>query len=69
MHIQSFSLCLFTGELNPLMSSKIREFVFVGGFICMWFSPFGSVVRCLISCPFFGAGTFLVLEFSFSDHL
>jgi hypothetical protein len=31
----------------------------------MWFSPFDFVVRCLISCPFFGAGTFLVLEFSF----
>jgi hypothetical protein len=25
-------------------------FVFVGGFLCLWFSPFGSVVRCIIPC-------------------
>ena len=73
LHIQSVSLCLFIGELSPLILRDIKErwllvpdmFVFVGGFMCLWFSPFGFVVRCLISCPFFGAGTFLVLEFSF----
>ena len=31
--------------------------------MCLWFYPFGFVVRCLISCLFFGVGTFLVLEF------
>ena len=38
-------------------------FVFVGGFMCLWLSAFDFVVRCLISCLFFGVGTFLVLEF------
>ena len=33
--------------------------------MCLWFSCFCFEVRCLISCLFFGVGTFLVLEFSF----
>ena len=37
--------------------------------MCLWLSPFGFVVRCLISCPFFGAGIFFVLEFSFQVPL
>ena len=32
--------------------------------MCLWLSAFDFVVRCLIFCPFFGAGIFLVLEFS-----
>jgi hypothetical protein len=63
----------FIGELNPLILRDIRKslmlvprmFGFVGGFMCLWFSPFGFVVRCLIYCHFFGAGTILVLEFFF----
>ena len=39
--------------------------VFIGDFMCLWLSEFYFVVRCLISCPFFGAGIFLLLDFSF----
>jgi hypothetical protein len=35
----------------------------------LWLSAFDFVVRCLICCPFFGAGIILVLEFSFQDPL
>jgi hypothetical protein len=44
-------------------------FVFVGSFMCMWLSAFDFIVRCLIFCPFFAAGIFLVLEFFFRDLL
>ena len=75
--IQSVSLYLFIGELNPLILRDIKErrllfsdmFVFVSDFMCLWLSAFDFVVRYLLSCPFFGAGTFLVLEFSFQDTL
>jgi hypothetical protein len=40
-------------------------FVFLGGFMSLLFSPFGFVSRCLVPCPFFGAGAFLVLEVFF----
>jgi hypothetical protein len=40
-------------------------FVFVDGFMCLWLSAFDFVARCFISCPFFGAGIFPVLELSF----
>jgi hypothetical protein len=43
--------------------------VFLGGFMCFWLSVFDLFVKCLISCPVFGAGIFLVLEFSFQDPL
>ena len=35
----------------------------------LWLPAFDLVLRCLISCPFFGTGIFLVLEFSFQDPL
>jgi hypothetical protein len=69
--IQSVSLCLFIDELSPLIFRDIKDrgllvsdiFDFVGGFMFLWVSPFSFILRCLISCPFFGAVTFLVLEF------
>ena len=71
--IQSVSICLFIGEFSPSILRDIKQrillvpdmFLFIGGFMCLWLSAFGFVVRCLISSSFFGAGTFLVLEFSF----
>ena len=71
--IQSVSLCLFIGELGTLILRDIKDrrllvpemFVFVGVLMCLWFSPFGFIMRCVLSCFFFGVGTFLVLEFSF----
>ena len=67
----------FLGELSLLIFRDIKErlllvpdmFVFVGDFMYFWLSAFNFVVRCSISCPFFGAGIFLVLEFSFQDPL
>ena len=67
----------FIGELSPLILRDIKEryllvpdmFVFVGGFMCLWLSAFDFVVQYLISCPFFGTGIFLLLEFSFQDPL
>ena len=51
-------------EGTYVMISDVPDmFGFVGGFMYLWFSVFDFVVRCLISCPFFGAGIFLVLDF------
>ena len=67
----------FIDEFSLLILRDIRErlvlvpdmYVFVGGATCLWVSAFDFVVRCLISCLFFGAGIFLVSEFSFQDPL
>jgi hypothetical protein len=56
LQIHFVSLCLFIGELSPLILRDIKEddcwfllFVSVGGFMCFWSSSFDLVVRCLIS--------------------
>ena len=56
LHIQSVSLCLFIGELNPFMLRDIKEklivvFVVRDGSMFVWLSSFGFVER-LFSCFF-----------------
>jgi hypothetical protein len=51
-------LCLFIGELSPLMLRDIKEkslflpviFVVKGGIMFVWFSSFGFVERRSLSC-------------------
>ena len=69
--IKSISICLFIGEMRPLILRDIRErwllVPFMFGFVCgltwMWVS-FGFVVRWLISCLFFCVLTLLCWSFS-----
>ena len=57
LRIQSVSLCLFIGELSPLMLKDIKEnrvllsviFVVRSGIKFVWLSSFGFVER-LLSC-------------------
>ena len=71
LHIESVSLCLFIGELSPLMLRDIRDqgwllsvtFVGRGEIIPVCFSSFGFVVKKLIFCFFMGIVSFLVLDF------
>ena len=63
VQIQSVSVCLFIGELSSLILRDIKDrrllvpviFGFVGGFMCLWFSPFGFVVSgllCFLWCGY-----------------
>ena len=60
LSIQAVILCLFAGELSPLMLRDIKEkwlllpviFVVRGGIMFVWLSSFGFVERSLLSCFF-----------------
>ena len=57
---QSISLCLFIGELSPLILRDSKErylllpviFVVRSEIVFVWLSSFGSVERRLLSCFF-----------------
>jgi hypothetical protein len=72
LNVQSVSLCLFFGELSPLMLGDIKDqqlllpdiFHFRGRYMHMWVSYFGVVER-LVSSIFLGVVSLLLLLFFF----